>query len=133
MSRYRFSIRCDIDRNVMYLSQHGKPSVADILDLKRSWLVEIAKLRRGLTIVNDQREMEPLDDDEALELAKDLVTTTSEHGVSSVIRVVPPDFLSVVQISTTLVEGKSQYPSIQVASLEEAEEALDTFLDDSLS
>jgi len=129
VSEFRFSIRNDVDRNVMYISQHGRPSAADLLDLKRSFLSEVGKLRRGLTIVNDQREMESLDH-EAEEMAKELVATTSEHGVSRVIRVVPPDFLSIVQISSSLVEGKSRYTSIQVASPEEAEEALDIFLDD---
>ena len=129
MAEYRFSIRSDVERNVMYISQHGRPSAAGFLDLKRAFLSEVTKLRPGLTIVNDQREMESIDD-EAMEMAKDVVATTSEHGVSRVIRIVPADFLSVVQISTSLVEGKSRYPSIQVASPEEAEEALDTFLDD---
>jgi hypothetical protein len=129
VSEFRFTITGDVDRNVMYISQHGRPSAADLLDLKRSFLSEVAKLRRGLTIVNDQREMESLDE-EAVDMAKDLVATTSEYGVARVIRVAPPDFLSIVQISSSLVEGKSRYPSIQVASLEEAEEALDTFLGD---
>lgn len=111
----------------MYISQHGRPSAGEVLDLKRRFLSEVARLRPGLTIVNDQREMELLDE-EAMEMAKELVATVSECGVSRVIRVAPPDLRSIVQISTSLVEGKSRYPSIQVASLEEAEEALDAFL-----
>jgi hypothetical protein len=128
MSAYRYSIRSDVNRNVLYIDQHGRPTSADLLELKRSFLAEVANLRPGITVVNDQREMESLDH-EAMEMARDLVETTSRHGVTRVIRIAPPDFLSTVQISESLVEGRSSYTSINVASPEEAEEALAVFLD----
>lgn len=127
MSAYRYSMRTDIDRNVMYIDQHGRPTRADLLDLKRSFLTEVTKLHGDITVVNDQREMESLDD-EAMEMAKDLVETTSDHGVTRVIRIVSPDFLASVQISESLAEGRGRYTSIRVTSPEEAEEALATFL-----
>ena len=127
MSTYTFSMRTDIPRNVLYIDQHGRPTADDFLDLKRDFLVHAGELQTGFSIINDQRGMEPYDD-EAMEMAKDLVETTSRHGVSRVIRIVPSDFLSTVQISSSLHKGRSRYPSIRVASPEEAEEALETFL-----
>ncbi len=124
MSDYSFAISVDVQRNVMYIDQHGKPTAADFLDLKREFLSEVAKLHPGFVIINDQREMESYDD-EAMEVAKELVGITNERGASRVIRILPVDFLSSVTLSSTLVAGKSQYTSIRVASPEEAEEALD--------
>lgn len=124
MSAYTFAIRVDVPRNVMYIDQRGRPSAADYLDLKRDFLAEVVHLRAGFTIINDQRDMEPYDD-EAMEVAKELVAITNHYGASRVIRIVPVDFLSTVRISSTLVAGQSRYTSIRVASPEEAEEALD--------
>ena len=68
MSNYGFSIRSDDRRNVLYIEQHGQPTAADFLDLKQAFLSEVVKLREGFSIINDQREMEPYDD-EAMEVA----------------------------------------------------------------
>lgn len=126
MSAYSFSIRVDIPRNVMYLEQRGQPTAADLLDLKRQFLAEIKKLQAGFAIVNDQRAMEPYDD-EAMEVAKELVAITNEHQASRVIRIVSADLLATVRLSSTLIAAKSRYASIRVASPEEAEEALEAF------
>ncbi len=126
MSTYTFSIRTDVRRNVMYIEQHGQPSADDFLDLKRAYLAEVSQLRQGFAIVNDQREMEPYDDD-AMEVAKELVRITSDLGAARVIRIVPVDFLSTVKLSSTLEAGQSRYTSIRVATPEEAEETLDAF------
>jgi len=124
MSSYTFSIRTEVHRNVMYIEQLGRPTAADFLDLKRAFLPELAKLQPGLSIINDQREMEPYDD-EAKEVAKELVQIANEHGTARVIRIVPADMLSTITLSSTLVEGGSRYASIRVGSPEEAEAALD--------
>jgi hypothetical protein len=124
MSVYSFTISVDVQRNMMYLSQSGKPTAADFLDLKREFVVEVGKLKPEFTIINDQREMEPYDD-EAMEVGKELVEITNERGAARVIRIVPMDFLSTVKISSTLEAGRSRYASIRVASPEEAEEAFD--------
>jgi hypothetical protein len=126
MSRYTFSIRVDIPRNVMYIEQRGLPTATDFLDLKIAFLAEVGKLRAGFAIVNDQREMEPYDDD-AMEVAKELVELTNQHQASRVIRIVSADLLATVQLSSTLIAAKSRYASIRVASPEEAEEALQAF------
>lgn len=128
MNGYTYAIRSDVDRNLMYIDQHGRPTTADLLDLKDSYLVELEKLRPGFSIVNDQREMEAYDR-EAMEVAKDLVSITNQHGATRVIRILPPDLLTTVVISTTLLEGRSQYASIRVASQEEAEAALEELLE----
>lgn len=124
MSTYTFSIRVDVERNVMYIDQRGRPTAADFLNLKREFLPEIAKLQPGFSIINDQREMEAYDD-EANDVAKDLVEITNQHGAARVIRIVPVDLLSTVTLSSTLVAAKSGYTSIRVTSPEEAEAALD--------
>ena len=126
MSRYTFSVRVDIPRNVMYIEQRGLPTAADFLDLKIAFLAEVGKLRAGFAIVNDQREMEPYDDD-AMEVAKELVELTNQHQAARVIRIVSADLLATVQLSSTLIAAKSRYASIRVASPEEAEEALQAF------
>ena len=126
MSSYTFSIRIDAPRNVMYIEQLGRPETTDLLELKRAYLEEISKLQPGFTIVNDQREMEPYDDD-TMEVATELVKISNEHGLSRVIRIVPADVLSTFRLSSTLEAGKSRYASIRVATREEAEEALDVF------
>jgi len=122
MSTYTFSIRVDVQRNLMYIDQHGLPTASDLLNLKRDFIAEVANLRPGFSIINDQREMEPFDD-EAMEVAKELVEITNEHGAVRVIRIVPVDLLSTIRLSSTLVAAKSRYASIRVASLEEAEAA----------
>lgn len=124
MSKYGFTIRSDYPRNVLYIEQHGQPTAADFLDLKQAFLSKVVKLREGFSIINDQREMEPYDD-EAMEVAIECVEIANEYGASRVIRIVPVDFLSIVTLSSTLEAAQSQYTSIRVSSPEEAEEALD--------
>ena len=123
MSTYSFSIRTNSQQNLMYIDQHGRPTAADFLNLKRAYLVELEKLRPGFSIVNDQRELEAYGED-AMEVAKELVSITNRHGAARVIRIVPTDLQTTVTISSTLVEGQSQYASIRVTSPEEAEAAL---------
>jgi hypothetical protein len=124
MSDYSFSIRTEVQRNVMYIDQRGRPTAVDFLDLKRAFLAAVAELQPRFSIVNDQREMEPYDD-EAKEVAKELVQITNDHGAARVIRIVPADVLSTITLSSTLVEAKSRYASIRVGSPEEAEAALE--------
>ena len=126
MSGYTFSIRSDVGRNVMYIEQHGRPSASDFLELKKVFVHELEKLQRGFAIINDQRDTQPYDD-EAMEVAKELVELTNQFGASRVIRIVPPDFLFTIRLSETLVAAGSRYTSIRVASPEEAEEALEAF------
>ena len=126
MAAHTFSIRIDVRRNVMYLEQQGRPTAESFLRLKQAFVPEVEKLCPGFSIVNDQREMEPYDD-EAMEVAKDLVEITGRFGATRVIRILPVDVFSAIKLSTTLIEARSRYTSIRVATPEEAEEALDTF------
>lgn len=123
MSTYTFSIRTDVPRNVMYIDQKGRPTAAGFLELKTKFLAALEKLHPGFAIINDQREMAPYDE-EAMDVAKELVEITSRRGASRVIRIVPADLLSTLVISSTLIAAKSRYTSIRVATPEEAEEAL---------
>ncbi|MCG6949328.1 MAG: hypothetical protein LJE93_10490 [Acidobacteria bacterium] len=128
MSTYTFSLRADGGRNVMYIEQRGLATAADFEDLKRAFLAEVGKLSPGFAIINDQRELEPYGD-EAMEVAKELVEITNQYQASRVIRIVPADLLSTVQLSSTLISGRSRYTSIRVATPEEAEEALEALSD----
>lgn len=128
MSAYTFSVRTDAQRNVMYIDQHGKPTAADLLDLKRVFLAELEKLEPGFAVINDQREMQPYGD-EAMEVAKELVEITNRYQASRVIRIVPADMLSTVVLSSTLIAARSRYTSIRVGTPEEAEEALTALSD----
>ena len=131
MSAYTFSVRTDVQRNVMYIDQGGCPTAADFLDLKRDFLNALGELQPGFSIINDQREMEPYED-EAMEVAKELVRITNEHRVARVIRIVPADLLSTITLSSTLVAAGSRYASIRVASPEEAEEALNALSEETM-
>ena len=124
MSAYTFSIRTEVHRNVMYIEQRGRPTAAGFMDLKADFVPAAAELKPGFSIINDQREMESYDD-EAKEVAKELVQIANERGAARVIRIVPADVLSTITLSSTLVEAKSRYSSIRVSSPEEAEAALD--------
>ena len=128
MSTYSFSLGADVARNVLYIEQRGLATAADFRDLKRAFLAEVGKLSPGFAIINDQRELEPYGD-EAMDVAKELVEITNRHQAARVIRIVPADLLSTVQLSSTLVSGRSQYTSIRVGTPEEAEEALDALSD----
>ncbi|MEJ2580568.1 MAG: hypothetical protein P8127_02855 [Acidobacteriota bacterium] len=128
MSAFSFSVRVDVSRNVMYIDQQGLATAADFHDLKRAFLAEVGKLRPGFAIINDQRELEPYGD-EAMEVAKELVEITNQYQASRVIRIVPANLFSTIQLSSTLISGKSHYTSIRVATPEEAEEALEALSD----
>ena len=128
MSTYSYSLRADAERNVMYIDQRGLATAADFRDLKNAFLAEVGKLRPGFAIINDQRELEPYGD-EAMDVAKELVQITNQYQASRVIRIVPADLLSTVQLSSPLISGRSQYTSIRVGTPEEAEEALEALSD----
>jgi len=123
MTVYTFSIRVDQDRNVMYIAQSGRPSAEDFEELKDFFLDKANKLQRGFSIVNDQRKLEPFDD-QAMAVAKELVALTNERGAARVVRIVPADLVSTTKLSRTLVSGKSRYRTTRVATPEEAEAVL---------
>lgn len=129
MAHYRYTIRIDGLRNVMYIDQKGQPTATDFQNLKRQFLIDVANMRPGFAIINDQRELEPFDD-EAMKVAKELVEITNQHRASRVIRILPQDLLSKVKLSTTLSTAKNRYANIRVASPEEAEAALEAPLED---
>ena len=124
MTTYSFSVEANTRRNVMYIHQSGKPTAYDFQNLKREFRAGLESLRPGFSIINDQRSLEPYDD-EAMEVAKELVELTNEYGASKVIRILPEDLVSKVKLSSTLITGKSRYKTIRVASPQEAEAALD--------
>jgi hypothetical protein len=128
MDTYTFTLRVDPHRNVMYIRQTGRPTAAGFSELKREFAAALDQLQPGFSIINDQREMLPYDDD-AMVVGKELVEMTNEARAARVIRIVPVDFLSIVALSKTLEAGRSRYASIRVATPEEAEDALDALTD----
>lgn len=82
-----------------------------------------ARLQRGFVLVNDQRRLEPFDED-AMAVARELVAGIGRAGVSKVIRVVPSDLVSMTKILRALVIAETPYPTIRVSSAKQAEEIL---------
>jgi hypothetical protein len=124
MSVFEFEVRIDRDANVMYLTQSGSGSRTDLLRLRDAYRDEVAKLSPGFVIVHDQRRLEPYQDD-ALELAQELVELTNEHGARAVVRIVAESLPSSVRVSRVLTTARARYRNIRVTSPEEAQKALD--------
>jgi hypothetical protein len=123
MTEYGFSVRVDESRNVMYITQWGRPSADDLRRLKDGFLAAVGPLRPGFTLVNDQRQMKSFDE-EAMEVAKELVEESNKAGLSRVIRIVPDSLVAKVRLSRTLVSAGFRYEDIRVGTPEEAEEIL---------
>jgi hypothetical protein len=123
MSDYGFSVRVDKPRNVMYITQWGQPNAGDLRRLKDEFLAAVVHIRPGFTMVNDQRQMKPFDE-EAMEVAKELVAESNKAGLARVIRIVPASLMAKVRLSRTLVSAGFRYEDIRVGTPEEAEELL---------
>jgi hypothetical protein len=124
MDPFSFSLRLDPSRNVMYISQSGRPRASDFERLKQEFAEAAARLERGFTIVNDQRRLEPFDEP-TLEVARELVQLADGFGVARVIRIQPADLMSKTKLTRALSAGTSHYQTIRVDTPEEAEAALD--------
>jgi hypothetical protein len=123
MASFTFCIKVEPDRNVMYMTQCGRPTAADYEEVKIELDRALAQLVPGFALVNDQRLLEPFDES-AMSVAKQLVAMTDDAGASTVIRVVPSDPISLTKVLRALVTAESRYRTIRVSSLEEAEEIL---------
>lgn len=123
MGSFKFDIRIEPERNVMYMTQSGRPSAEDFGNVEREILAAADGLDRGFTLINDQRRLEPFDEG-AMEMATNLISTISRAGVSKVIRIEPADLVSMTKILRALVTAESPYSTIRVSSPEEAERVL---------
>jgi hypothetical protein len=123
MASFKFSIKVEPDRNVMYMTQRGQPCAADYEAVKAELSRALTSLEPGFAMVNDQRHLEPFDESTML-VAKELIAMMDKAGASTVIRVVPSDLISMTKILRALVTSECRYQTIRVSSLDEAEEIL---------
>lgn len=123
MSAYRFSIRAEPARNVIYLEQEGSAGRDDLLRMRAAYERALDEVRPGFVLVHDQRKVESFTD-EALEVGKDLVTLTNERGAARVIRIAPEQLAPRTRITRVLVTAKSRYENVRVSTPEEAEALL---------
>lgn len=124
MTPYTLSIQVDRSRNVMYITQGGMPCVVDLERFKELFVEEARKLERGFVLVNDQRYLEPFDE-ETMKVAAELIALTDYLGASKVIRIAPTDVLSWTKLLRAMASAKSHYRTIRVSTPQEAEAALD--------
>jgi hypothetical protein len=120
MAAYRYAIRFDGARNVLYLEQEGSAEKADLLRLRDAYLVALGEVSPGFVLVHDQRRVEGFSD-EALEVGKELVAITGEHGAAKVIRIAPEALATRTRVGRVLVTARSRYESVRVATPDEAE------------
>jgi len=123
MTPFAYSLRLDRSRNVMFISQSGRPHASDFARLKQDFADAAAQLDHGFTVVNDQRELEPFDEP-TLAVARELVELSDSLGVGRVIRIQPADLMVKTKLSRALSAGSSHYPTIRVDTPEEAEAEL---------
>lgn len=123
MTAYRFSVKLDRARNVVFLTQEGQPSADDFRKLMKRYENALQQLEPGPTVVNDQRHLEAFDA-EAAEVAAELVSLTNRAGVSRLIRIVPESLLSQANVTRSLVVGRSRYENVQVHDMDEVEALL---------
>lgn len=123
MSDYRFAVRLDRARNVVYLEQEGRVERDDLLRMRAAYLETLKDARPGWVLVHDQRRVLSLTD-EALEVGKELVALTNEHGAARVIRIVPEQLATRTRVTRALIAGRSRYESLRVTTPEEAERLL---------
>ncbi len=120
MPEFKFSVRVDSARNVMYMAQEGHADVDDLRRLMVDYETALRRMQPGFVLVNDQRHLEPYSD-EALEVAKELVELTNRHQASRVIRIVAEGLVSRTRVSRVLVSAQNRYENIRVNTPEEAE------------
>lgn len=123
MSTYDFSIRLDDARNVVYMAQAGHAEAADMHRMRDAYVQTLRGVRPGWVLVNDQRRVESFSD-AALEVGKELVALTNEHGAAKVIRIAPEQLAPRTRTTRVLVSARARYESLRVGTPEEAEQAL---------
>ena len=123
MSAYRFSVRAEPARNVIYLEQEGSADRDDLLRMREAYERALDEVRPGFVLVHDQRKVQSFTD-EALEVGKELVTLTNDRGAAKVIRIAPEQLAPRTRITRVLVTAKSRYENVRVSTPEAAEALL---------
>ncbi|HKP74021.1 MAG TPA: hypothetical protein VJT67_00700 [Longimicrobiaceae bacterium] len=127
MSDYRYSIRVDHARNVMYLAQEGSADGVDLARFRDAYVTALADVKPGFVLVHDQRRVESFTD-AALEVGKELVAITNEHRAARVIRIAPEALATRTRVGRVLVAARSKYESVRVNTPEEAEALVEQHL-----
>jgi len=120
MQTYRCTVTADAARNVIYMTQEGHAERDDMLGLRDAYRAALAKVRPGFVLVNDQSAIRGFSDD-ALAVGTELVSLTTTHGASKVIRVVPQSLSQRARISRVLASGNLRYENVRVATRAEAD------------
>lgn len=123
MSSYRFAIRTDPARNVVYLEQQGHAERDDLARMRDAYVRALDEVRPGFVLVHDQRKVESFTD-EALEVGRELVTLTNERGAAKVIRISPEALAPRTRVTRVLAGARPRYENLRVATPEEAEALL---------
>jgi hypothetical protein len=120
---YRFTIRIDRTRNVLYLAQEGHAEREDLTRMREAYEQVLADARPGFVLIHDQRGVESFTDG-ALEVGVELVALTSERGAAAVIRIAPESLAPRTRVTRVLASAKPRYRNLRVATPEEAEALL---------
>lgn len=123
MSSYRFSIRTDPARNVMYMEQEGHAEREDLARMRDAYVLALDEVRPGFVLVHDQRKVESFTD-EALEVGKELVALTNARGAAKVIRIAPDQLAPRTRVTRVLAGSRPRYENLRVATPDEAEALL---------
>ena len=123
MPNYRFSIRTDPARNVVYMEQEGHAEREDLSRMRDAYVLALDEVRPGFVLVHDQRKVESFTD-EALEVGKELVALTNKRGAAKVIRISPEQLAPRTRVTRVLAGARPRYENLRVATPEEAEELL---------
>ena len=127
MSEYRYSIRVDRARNVMYVAQEGSADGVDLARFRDAYVAALADVRPGFVLVHDQRRVDSFTD-AALEVGKELVAITNDHRAARVIRIAPEALATRTRVGRVLVAARSKYESVRVNTPDEAEALVEAHL-----
>lgn len=123
MAAYRFAIRTDPARNVVYMEQEGHAERDDMTRMRDAYALALDEVRPGFVLVNDQRKVDSFSD-EALQVGKELVALTNARGAARVIRIAPEQLAPRTRVTRVLAGARPRYENLRVATPEEAEALL---------
>lgn len=123
MGSFSYTLRSEPERNVIFMTQRGRPEAEDFRRLKSELAAQVEGLKPGFILVNDQRRLEPFDEN-AMAVALELVELVNDRGVSTVIRIVPADLMTLTKVVRANVTAESTYRIIRVSTPAEAEKLL---------
>lgn len=119
----QFNARIDSEKNVIYMEFIGAFTEEEMLETNTKTLDLVKELQPGFTVVNDISQY-TVSSPEAAEQITVGGKTLLDKGMKRLIRIVGESALSQMQFKRTSKDAG--YEAITVASLEEAEELLES-------